>query len=327
MPDAEVYDLEELDVLTVGLVGRGANKEEFFLLKAEDAEEDGPMSDEYDLFEELIELEDQTPEGSEPGAWQKLLGIVGRAVLGDKANKMTPKAAQAVKDALELLNGVKGDLGPQGAQAIKLLAGLSGYGYPQPASKVAVSIDDEPEGDEVMDDKDRIDKADTPKDVAKPEPVAEPEASAALPPDVLEKLDVLEKARTDLTARLEKAEAEAEAEREARHGQEYLEKARQMVAVPAETGQLAEQMAWLSKQDPERSEWWETLLRTVDHQLVDSELFREHGTSRVPESEPLAKARRAVLESDISFRDALLTLSTEEQARYLADQQRAAKER
>lgn len=308
--EQELNELENLDVLSVGLVPQGANQEEFFLLKEDEA------------AEELEELAERPPEGTDESAWAKLLNIVAQAVSGgpDEVEKaLDAKAQRALKMALRVLSNVREQLPPEGKKAVATLAQLAGYGsgkygygegkygygegkgkygygYPQPAKK-----------------EDAVAKSDEP---AEETPIPEP---------VREQLALLEKSRQELAERLEKAEQELEAERERRRLEAYVEKARALSAVPVQAEELGEQLAWLAKQDEEREAWWSKLLEALNRQVLDAGLFQEIGT-QAPPPEPLAKALEKARSGKMSLREALLTLPPEVQESYLRDQRRAAKE-
>lgn len=316
-----VHELEDVEVMSVGLVPDGANQSTFFLTK-EDDEDDW---DDDTILEELEKLADEPPAEADQSAWQKLLRLVAQVVDSDVNKAMSPKAQNALKMALRLLSGIRDELPPEGKKAVSQLAGLAGYGgkpgshgygkpakegYPQPAQKSA---------EDSMREEDRTpDQGET-----ESEQISKTAGEAS--PAVIAQLQALEKARESLVERLEKTEQELAAEKEMRRQTAFLEKARSMIALPTKSEELADQLSWLEKQDSERAAWWESLLRAVDHQLVDSDLFQEHG-SRAPLPEPMEQALSKAAKGEASLRELLLSMPPEDQAQYLREQRMNAKE-
>ena len=110
--------------------------------------------------------------------------------------------------------------------------------------------------------------------------VRETEQEVAKAAEIQAQVVALQKANEALIERLEKAEADAKAERDAREKRDWVEKAGGYAAVPVPVEELAEQLHFLYKADPERAEFWMTTLKAIDNQLREAGLFAEVGTSQ-----------------------------------------------
>ena len=131
----------------------------------------------------------------------------------------------------------------------------------------------------------------------------------------------IQKANTDLQARVAKAEAEAVTAQDEKVHRVWLEKANTLLAVPVPSSELADQLHWLAKADPARAAWWDKVLNTVDHMLIDFGTYVEKGSTRLPDYlEPVDKALKAA-----DPRAALLGLPAEAQRAYIARQNAQAK--
>ena len=131
----------------------------------------------------------------------------------------------------------------------------------------------------------------------------------------------IQKANADLQARVAKAEAESAAAEEAKAHRVWLEKANTLLAVPVPSSELADQLHWIAKSDPVRAAWWDKVLNTVDHMLIDFGTYVEKGSTRLPDYlEPVDKALKAA-----DPRAALLSLPAEAQRAYIARQNERSK--
>lgn len=133
------------------------------------------------------------------------------------------------------------------------------------------------------------------------------------------RFESLEKANSELKTNLAKAQEELEQERERRAKNVLLEKARQFRALSINQIELADQLYIISKAIPESLVWLETMLKSVDNQLREANLYNEFGSSQTPESlEITEKIEKLAKAGSLSFKDALFSLPKGEQEAYAA---------
>jgi len=215
-------DLEDLEVHEISLVKNPAvPSAKFLILKHQ--EEIDEMSDKKELSPELT---------------SKLEEIL-------KAEKLEGDKAQKVKDALKILNEIKGDVPPA---IFNMLAGLVGY----PTAK---SADDPP--------------------APKPEPEPKPE----LAPEVKAQLEEIKKAKEDSDAKIAELQKSLDAEKEKALTKEYLEKAAGYSHVPMKTEDLGALMKDVSAKIPEHSDKLIEMLKAVDGAIGQSEILQERGSN------------------------------------------------
>lgn len=313
--ELQEFTLSDLDVMTVGLVERGAvslddtgGGKNFFLLKSEA----NSMAD--DLKIEMVEKDD-----SDSSLFAKFEAWLKEVIAKAKAKKMDTKA---VAQAAQVLQGGGYDVQPSDL-----------------AEMLADYAEEEMEEDEVeMEDKKAMTKTND-ENVEKAavetsQPVAEIVTTAALEAvqkahlDAIEKahqakIEALEKAmaekyETQLTAlseRVEKAEQERLAAIEKRERREYLEKAMTYRALPGTSYTDLGDMLYTLAKSVEQTEFekWAALLKAVDAQLGAAGIFAEMGTARTPEQatleDKIAKANQELKDPAA----ALLALSETEQ--------------
>ena len=138
------------------------------------------------------------------------------------------------------------------------------------------------------------------------------------------KLDELKKSQDETRERLEKAETELQKTNEeltkAREQQElniYLEKAAGYPNLPVEKTALAKHLHVIGKASPDTLTYLEGLLTAANNVYKDSEMFKEWGTKHVPKSETGDRVAQIMKSENISYKEALLKLSPEEQSAYL----------
>lgn len=290
MPDTtetgQVYELSDVDVLSVGLVTRGANREEFFLVKSEDGtpEEDIPAP-KPNLWERIkafvkgaveAEVEAQFPEDEMPGESEEEPGVV---VPGPTSEETPATKTEA------------GDKESAGASA----------------------PEETPMAEETQ-------VKETEKGAQPPATV-----KWELPPELMAqiaKIGALEAkaAKVDgLEAKLVQVEKERDAEKELREKQEYVEKAAGYIALPTKASELADHLYKLAKAAPEEAKWFEALLNAADNALVTAGIFKEYGTSTSPETmTALEKAENMVTKGEAKdIAEAMLKLTPAEQATIL----------
>jgi len=308
MPDTnteqeQVYELSDVDVLSVGLVMNGANREEFFLVKSADGTET-PVADtpapKPNLWERIKafvkgaveeEVEAQFPEDETPTTE---LGEsetpVESPAKGTETSETTPTETASTPNT-EYLKTEAGDDKTAGANA------------PEETPMAENTIVQEAE-----------------KGAQSPATV-----QMTLPPEVVAKLEELGALKaqvaeiSDLKARVEKAEARAAAETEKAERQSYLEKATKYMALPVAATELADHLYKLAKASPDEAKWVESLLNAADNALVTAGIFKEFGTSTTPETATgLEKAQAMVTKGEAKdIAEALLKLTPAEQATLL----------
>ena len=253
---AAEHELEDLDILSVGLVGKAANNRKYLLLKSFGSSTDGgdTMSDEQKKVEKEGEGGDEKPSAldeiktmlttffqrtKEEASADGLSAQAGVEKAGDVA-----KAAQA---ALDALSDVQDEEGVKAiVAALMKLAGAE----PKEAG-VEKSATSDP----------RIEALEKAQDEARVE---------------------LEKA----AKRAEDAEKVAQHERDLRERREYLERAQGYAALPAKADELAEYLRWAHGADPDKAEYIEDLLKAADGAMVASGVFNEIGTSATDDESP-----------------------------------------
>lgn len=254
--------LTDLDVFEVSLVPRGANRKKFLVLK----EEVNGMD-----LEELYEIVTKTEaEGEE--ALEELT----------KAG-LSEKAINAVKGALRLLNAYKDEL-PK--DILKTLAGLAGYGYPEPQEKAQESKEERP-------------------DIKKDDGTLNLEA---IPEEVRPAIEALWKEHEEAIRKAQELEAVLKEERDRQLTKEFVAKASAFANLPIKPEELGPVLKRVSESSQEDYQLIEQVLKAADEALGQSRLFAELG-SEIPGSEPLGKveamAKELVAKSGITYEQAV----------------------
>lgn len=251
-------ELTDLDILTVGLVGKAANQRKYLLLKSLEEQEDGG---ETVKEQEKVEKEERG-ETEKPSALDEIKTMLTtffqrtKEEAGDVAK--VGDVAKAARAALEALDGVQDGEGVKAVVAA--LTKLAG-GEPKEAN---------------------VEKSASPDPRIEALEKAQDEARVAL-----------EKA----AKRAEDAEKVAQHERDLREKSEYLEKAQGYAALPAKADELAEYLRWAHGADPEKAEYIEGLLKAADGAMIESGVFNEVGTSATADESPfMAKVNQRAVE-------------------------------
>ena len=140
------------------------------------------------------------------------------------------------------------------------------------------------------------------------------------------KVAELQKAQDDLKAELAKAKEDAEKEREERVNQVYIEKANSYKSLPIKADEFATHFRVIAKTAPESVEWFEALLRAVDNQLQESDIFKETGNSEIKEEPDGIFEKAQALVNDEKAKDlkeALLSISADEAEAHVQKRQTA----
>jgi len=134
--DQETYELRDIDVPEISLVGRAATGRKFLLFKSD---EEGNMPDSLltdDLAPDIEELLNTPLEGED-----ELL----KAVEEDIQKALSDKEKSQIRGALRMLGGIDD---PGIKSLVRQLAAKIGYGYAKPQGKAAGDNKDEGEEDE-----------------------------------------------------------------------------------------------------------------------------------------------------------------------------------
>lgn len=316
----DIHQLQDVDVVTVGLVSQGANGEEFFLMKSDQG---GNMpSTEETKKDGAIEGAGEGTPADEAGFWTKLAETfrnVLSATPQQTEKALDPEADKALKQAVAILTAAKDKLPPAGTKALQMLQGLMGM-----AAGGAAGAGAAPEGAGAGAGAGAAASGD-----GYPAPGAQMKSAgvsdvgkAATDPAVTIQLEALAKANQTLQTRLDAAEQAATAERDARALSDLVQKARDLGAVSTKPEELAEQLAFITKSDPKRAAWWESVLQALNKQLVDGGLFKEAGTSQSPVIKSTEQKVNEAIAKGQSPRDILLGLDDKDAQEYL-DQQHA----
>jgi hypothetical protein len=303
----EINELTDVEVETLGLVTRGANREEFFLLKAAGdltvcaacnkpyATDQMTMVDGKPVCPDCAKAEDEQDEGevskthesaleaATQTIWQRLVANIKKALAEPTFAADNPVEENAAKVS-------EPEITKQ--EIIQAL----------PAVDETAVVAPEPEPEVV------------PEPVAKqePTPVTNTQTEAFMAEN-----EVIAKADFDaLAVRLEKAEAELAKSQGEKERAVWLQKAQTYSYMPVSSTDLAEQLQYLAKAAPTRAEWWMDVLKACDNMVKDSGLFVEKGTTIEAED-----AVSKVVKSD-NPRDAALNMPRAEAEAYLRDVRR-----
>ncbi len=326
MDDQEqLNELTDVEVLTVGLVTRGANHEEIFLTKS-------------DTTGDPATTPATTPDAESANLarrfWDKVRGLVRREI--EKAQAIEGGEEEGEEEEADKEECAKSTPLPEQMADDKKDKGEDGE-CAKSAPPAEPTAEDEKKDKEECAKSDPSQSATPAQDVTKTGEGTPAQTSATTPLTPLSKEAdmaddnekvLLQKALDDLTVRLEKAETQARQERELRERQSYIAKADSFGYLPAKSAELGDFLYWLNKSDPARATYLEGLLRAVDNQLEDAGLFVEKGVSQgsageatlMEKADALVKTGKAT-----DLKDALLKMDPKEQAAYIQSRQAAVR--
>jgi len=295
----EHYELSEVDVDTLGLVSQGANREEFFLMKSED------IQDEPEVLSESV--------------WRKIAETIRKAFATESI-----KADTEDKD--------KEDEGDK-EEAVKDAAESTPAESTVPATE-SVPLElaaTEPVDEEPTIDAEKVATESTETAVEPTAPTATPEpAATTATPELIDtskessSMENTDNAMPTAEEYVSKADHEAVVQEvavlkaELAKAQEEKERAiyktaaRSYTALPVSPDELADHMYWLAKTDKERYDWFESIIKAVDNTMHDANLFTEQGSSAPVENDAVSAAlksedpRAALLSLDKSSANAYL---------------------
>jgi len=241
-----VNRLKDLDVVEVSLVPRGANRKKFLIFK----EDDPPMEEILKAVLET-ELEDE----------QKVEEVL-------KAAKLSDKAKGAVKGALKILSAYKDEL-PK--DIMKTLAGLAGYGYPEPAEKAKGKKDEE---------------EDKKKKYGYPAPTKKEDGSydfSGIPEEVRPAVEALWKEQQEAVKKAEELEKVLKEERDKQLRKEFIQKAADEFAnLPTKPEEFGLVLKGLAEKAPEEYTKLEGVLKAANEAIEKGALYAEIGRGGMP---------------------------------------------
>ncbi|MBC7340897.1 MAG: hypothetical protein H5U02_00325 [Clostridia bacterium] len=180
-----------------------------------------------------------------------------------KAAKLSDKAQNAVKGALRLLNAYKDEL-PK--DIIKTLAGLAGYGYPEPAEKAKSE-----------EDKKKKEK------YGYPAPTKKEDGSwdfSGIPEEVRPAIEALWKEHESAVKKAEELEKVLKEERDKQARKEFIQKAATEFAnLPTKPEEFGLVLKGLAEKAPEEYAKLEGVLKAADEAIRKGALFAEIGRS------------------------------------------------
>jgi len=284
---AEMFQLSDVDVLSVGLVQAGAVGEDFFLTKSDGGDN---MADEL----EVIDTNDEK-------FWNKVgkfidekLGKREEADTEEVVEKETP-VAESVETEAELSVTDKGD---------------------ENMAEVVEKQDVEQEAETEI-------TAEVPEVTEHTETNLAAQL-ADIQKSLEAKYEDKIKGLEDKVVTLEKKNADTE---EAVERKELVQKARDFMALPGKYPELGERFYTLKKSvEQEDFDWWMALLKAADEQLAMAGIFNERGTTLTPANiEVEEKLLKQAEEEKIPLDEAMLKLSVEDQKSMLKVSRQEAK--
>jgi hypothetical protein len=332
--EKELKLLTDLEILSIGLVKKGANLSPFFLIK----NLEGEVMEREQLEKELEELE--SVEEVSRSEWDRLLKVIRNLLPFKKEEAQNPSERQgnveekqepaeaAAKKALEILQRFSHI--EEIREAIKRLAAYVGYPYPYPYPYP------KPKAEEVEMEDEKAKKAvkqalkilepfreleELKRAVALlatfvgypyPKPARKSETEEALE----KKLEALQKEALDYKRELEEVKKALEKERVEKRMKELEEISKSALGFPTE------KLFELEKLSPELFKEVVDRLQAAHKQIEEAGLFKEIGSSQpLPAEEKaskmlLAKAVKLSEEAEISLSEALERISKEDKELY-----------
>lgn len=282
MAASPIYQVEDAEVLTVGLVPQGANQEEFFLIKSADG--GGEMTD------EPRPINSEIPQGE--ALLQAILATIQKA-------EATPQEI-----ATKMLEAVKGMTIPADLKwVMRVLESLAAgkkpeYGYPYPHStpmKKEAAVEETPT-------------------MPEPTPVS-PELLAKI--EMLEKARDQLQARLE---KAEQEAAIERAERRLVELVKQAETWKALPLQPRRVAELLAWIEKQDDGAPRAAELTD-LLGTVDRTLATSQIFKEFGSSALPkERSLLEEAEKLAKAEGIPIDEAILRVPAQLQEGYLSQE-------
>lgn len=249
--------LRDLEAVEVSLVPRGANKKKFLILKSEGGNK---MPEEMQaILQELLETELENEDQVEEILKQK---------------KLSPKATNAIKGALRLLNAFKDEL-PK--DIMGTMAGLAGYGYAAP--KKQEKEPKKPYEQLMKEDLDGLD----------------------VPDEVKTALTALWKQNESMVKRNEILETVVKKQESDRLTAQYVEVAKSYENISIKPEEFGIVLKEIALKAPDVIDKVQEVLKAADAAIKEAGLFKEIGSSSCGPTDAwnkIEKAAEAIVETD-----------------------------
>jgi len=329
--EKELRLLTDLEVLSIGLVKKGANLSPFFMIK----NLEGGVMNREQLEKELEELENV--EEVSRSEWDRLLNVIRNLLPFKKEETLNPEegaeeaeveepAEEAAKKALEILQRFSHI--EEIREAIKRLAAYVGYPYPYPYPKPKaeeVEMEDEKAKNAVKQalkllepfrELEELKRAIALLAAFVGYPYPKPTGKSEVEEDLEKKLEAIQKEAENYRRELEEVKKALEKERIEKRMRELEEISKNAMGFPAE------KLFQLEKLSPELFKEVVERLTAAQNQVKEAGLFKELGSSMPVMKEAsaeqmfLSKAREVAEEEGLSLADALEKVSKEEPELY-----------
>jgi len=254
--DEVIFELSDVEVETLGLVNRGANREEFFLMKnAED---------------QNIESELAISDAITKTVWQRIMGLFQKA-----AQDVVPNAMLDTEDETEEeTEDMEKDTAKEST-----LTSKTALADPEPVAPEAVIVATAKE--DIV----------TPETVIT-EPVITVVKEDHMEENVMAENEISKADYEAIAKRLELAETELAKARDEKEQQVWLTKAAGFTYLPIAQAELAGKLYTIAKLDAGLAEWVAEVFKAVDNMVADSGMFVEKGHN-IPEVDAVTKAMQA----------------------------------
>lgn len=244
--------LSNLKAVEVSIVPRGANKQNFLVVK-----EDVGMPDIFKVLKDAGfdgTLSDKVLKNLEP-----------------MMKELSDKGKNAVQAALKILAAVQDEVPAETMKALMALAGVGNEPAPPPPAVPAVTDKADPGAGDVHTDK--------PDEML---PVKKEDGSwdfSKIPENVRSVIQTIWKEKDESATKLAKVQKELDDARDARVTKEFQEKAGTFKALGVKTEDLASVMKEVSEKAPNAFKALEPMLKSFEEKIAKGGLFTETGSS------------------------------------------------
>jgi len=296
----EHFELSDVEVDTLGLVSRGANREDFFLLKSADKDEKELLGD---------------------NLWRKFIGIIRKAVDSEDAALANPEAVPEPTVEEEKVATAETTAVDNTTDPVKGSDTTESATDSDPTESIEVSDATGPTAVEPEIQKELLARQAREENKKEQHPMEDTNLSESTLP-VTPQGEYVSKADHDaLVQELEVVKSALAKAQEDKERAVFLAKAQDYVNLPVSPSELADHMYWLSKADSARYEWFTAVIKALDNSMRDTGLFLEKGNSAPIENDALS----AALKSE-DPKAALLALDRKSAESYLRSMRKALRE-
>lgn len=233
--------LQDLKAVEVSLVPKGANKKKFLILKNEESEED-METNLQEILKELLENELDNEQEVEEVLKQK---------------KLSPKAVNAVKGALRMLNAFKGEL-PK--DILSTMASLAGYGA---MKQNPMEEEKKPYGYKYGEKK--MKKEDL--------------EGLEIPKEIKATLQTLWKENEDMVKKAEVLEAMVKKQEDEKLTEKYVAVAKSFKSLAIKPEEFGAVLKEIAQKAPDSISMIEEVLKGADEAVTQGGIFKEVGSS------------------------------------------------